>query len=246
MSLIKVEGIILKETNYSESSKILTLLTKEYGLISVMSKGCRSLKSKLRGVSHKFAYGNFQLNYRENGISTLRSADIKDYFLTILSDIEKISYATYLLELTEQVVKESGAWEVVDLLIASLKKINENYSVKVITNILELKLLDYLGIRPIVDSCSICGSTNNIVTISPEDGGYICKNCLTNQKIYSPKSIKLIRMFFYIDIEKITKLEIHEEIEQQINEFIDEYYDRYAGLYIKSKAFLKNLSKISK
>ena len=246
MALIKVEGIVLKETNYSEASKILTVLTKDYGLVSVMAQGCRNLKSKLRGVSQKFSYGIFTIFYRENGVSNLRAVDILDPFLTMLSDIEKISYATFLLELSEQVVKESNSLEVFELLIASLKKINEGYSPNIMTNILELKLLDYLGIRPVIDGCSICGSTKDIVTVSANDGGYLCKNCLTNQKLYSSRTVKLIRMLFYVDINKITKLEIREETQKEISKFIDEYYDKYAGIYLKSKNFLKNLNKISK
>ena len=64
MAVIKVEGIGVGETNYSESSKILKVLTDEYGIISVISKGCRNLKSKLRGVSSKLSYGIFHLNYK--------------------------------------------------------------------------------------------------------------------------------------------------------------------------------------
>ena len=51
--MIEVEGIIVSETNYSETSKILNIITKKYGLIGVISKGCRNLKSPLRSVSNK-------------------------------------------------------------------------------------------------------------------------------------------------------------------------------------------------
>ena len=51
-------------------------------------------------------------------------------------------------------------------------------------------------------------------------------------------------MLYYVDISKITKTNISEEVKQQLNSFIDEYYDRYAGLYLKSKTFLKNLTKL--
>lgn len=44
MQTRKVEAIVVNETNYSESSKILGLYTKELGLISVISKGCKRLK----------------------------------------------------------------------------------------------------------------------------------------------------------------------------------------------------------
>ena len=45
MTIESFEGIIISETNYSESSKILNVLTDKYGLIGVMSKGCRNIKS---------------------------------------------------------------------------------------------------------------------------------------------------------------------------------------------------------
>ena len=107
MKIVKTEGIILGETNYSESSKILRILTKDYGLISLISKGCRSVKSKLRGISSKLVYASFQFHYKENGISTLAEADVINTFRNILSDIDRISYASYLLDLTEQVYKQS-------------------------------------------------------------------------------------------------------------------------------------------
>jgi len=244
MEIVKTEGIIIGETNYSESSKILKVFTKDYGVISIMSKGCRNLKSKLRGVSSKMVYANFQFHYKKNGISTLISADIINTLRNILIDIERISYVSYLIDLTEQVYKNSNEKEIYSIFIATILKINEKYDYEALTSIYELKLLDYLGIRPNVDGCSICGNTKNIITISTSGGGYICKNCYRNGKIYSNKTIQLIRMFIYLDINQITKLDIKTETKKELNEFITEYYDQYSGLYLKSRSFLKNLTKI--
>ena len=51
-----VLGIILKERNYGESSKILDVFTKEYGIIGVISKGSKKIKSTLSGVSTHMEY----------------------------------------------------------------------------------------------------------------------------------------------------------------------------------------------
>lgn len=247
MKIVKTEGIIVGETNYSESSKILKVLTKNYGLISVMSKGCRNIKSKLRGVSNKLTYGTFNFYYKENGISNLISIDVINTLRNIMMDINKISYVSYILDLTEQIFKETDleqANEIYVLLTSIIMKINDGYNEGILTNIYELKLLDYLGIRPNIDGCSICGSTKNIVTISSSSGGYVCQNCYQDGRIYSGKTIQLIRMLFYVDVSKITKLELNDETRKELNEFITEYYDQYSGLYLKSKSFLKNLSKI--
>ena len=61
-----VLGIILKERDYGESSKILDVLTKEYGIIGVISKGSKKLKSTLGGVSTKLTYGTFHIYYKED------------------------------------------------------------------------------------------------------------------------------------------------------------------------------------
>ncbi len=244
MEIIKVEGIVISDINYSESSKILNILTKEYGIIGVVSKGCRKIKSKLRSVSAKLTYGNFHLYYKKDGLSTLIGVDVLDSFNKIKTDIEKISYASFLLELTEQVYKQSESDDIFDLFIAALKKINEGLDPKVITNILELKYLDYLGIGLFLDGCSICGNSEDIVTISSKYGGYLCKDCYKDQILFSSRSIKVIRMFYYVDISKISKLDIHYDTIKEINDFLDEYYDEYTGLYLKSKQFLKNIAKI--
>lgn len=244
MEIKKVEGIVISETNYSESSKILNVMTKDLGIIGVMSKGCRKIKSNLRSVSCKLTYGNFNISYKKDGISTLISVDVIDSFNKIKTDITKISYASFLLELTEQVYKQNNHDDIFCLFINSLIKINEGFDSVVITNILELKYLDYLGVGLMLDGCSVCGN-EDVITISSKHGGYLCKECISDEKIFSTRAIKLLRMFYYVDISKISKLELHYDTIKEIDSFLDEYYDEYTGLYLKSKQFLKNITKIN-
>ena len=102
-----------------------------------------------------------------------------------------------------------------------------------------------LGVTPSIDACSICGSDKAIVTLSSDDGGYVCKNCYSNQVMVSDKTIKMIRLYYYVDLSKITKLEVSNEVTKEINDFLDRYYERYTGLYLKSKDFMKQIEKLS-
>ena len=231
MKIESFEGIILSETNYSESSKILNVLTDKYGLIGIMSKGCRNLKSKLRGVSRKLLYGKFNVYYKPSGLSTLISVDVINSFSNTLTDLERISYASFILDLTIQVLRQTED--------------EERLSPIALTNILELKYLNYLGVSPNIDSCSICGSAKQIVTLSSSSGGYVCKNCYQDEALVSEKTIKMIRMYYYVDIVGITKLDVSKEVTQEINRFLDDYYDRYTGLYLKSKDFIKIINKVT-
>ena len=243
MKIIDVDGIVLTDTNYSESSKILNVLTKDLGLIGVIAKGSRNMKSKLRGVSRKMIYGTFHIYYKENGLSTLISVDIKNSYNNILNDLTKISYATYLLDLTNQVLREAEDDSIYDLLISTLEKIEEDFDPTVLTNILELKYLDFLGVSPNLDKCSFCGNSDDIVTLSSSSGGLVCGSCLTDEKLVDLKVIKMIRMYYYVDINRITKLDVSDEIKNEINIFLDDYYDRYTGLYLKSREFMKRVTR---
>ena len=141
-------------------------------------------------------------------------------------------------------MKQNKNPEIYDLLISGLLKIDDGFDPAVITNIIELKYLDYLGVMPIIDSCAVCGRTNNIATISVRKGGYLCNYCRNDETLVDEKTIKLLRMFYYVDVSKITKLDISQTVKNEIDKFLDEYYDDYTGLYLKSKKFLKDLNKI--
>lgn len=237
----KVEGIIVKETPYGESSKIINIITKEHGLIGVMCKGAKSMKSNLRASTMKLNYGIFNIYYKENKLSLLSSADIINPFANIKSDILKISYASYILELTVQVLKQSNDISIYHDLLNSLLKIEEGLDPLIITNILEVKYLDYLGVGLNLESCSICNKKKNIVTLSLEKGGLLCRDCYKGEELLDLSVIKLLNMYYLVDISSINKLKIDSKSSMQIDKFLTCYYEDYTGLYLKSKDFLKKL-----
>ncbi len=239
--ITKVEGMIVNETPYGDSSKIIQVFTKEYGIIGIMCKGVKSMKSRLRALTIKFTYGYFYIYYKEDKLSILKDVDIIDDFKRIKNDIILISYLNYLTELTSQVYKQCEDNSLYDLYISAVKKINNLMDPLVITNIIELKYLPFLGVGLELDACISCGNKTSIVTIDADIGGFVCKNCYTNQILVSSKTIKLIRMYYYVEINSISELKINEEIIKEINFFINRYYERYTGLFLNSKKFLFNM-----
>ena len=59
--LREVEGFILTETPYGETSKIINVFTKDYGIIGIMCKGAKSLKSKNRVSTMRLNYAKFNI-----------------------------------------------------------------------------------------------------------------------------------------------------------------------------------------
>ena len=104
--LKEIEGIIIREIPYGETSKIIHVYTNE-GVISIMCKGAKTLKSPFRATTLKFTYGRFNIYYKENKLSTLSSVDIINPLSKIKNDITLLSYINYITELTTQVLKQT-------------------------------------------------------------------------------------------------------------------------------------------
>lgn len=240
----EIEGIILSEMPYGETSKIIHVLTEEKGIIGIMCKGAKSMKSSLRALTMPLTYAKFYLYYKENKLSILKDVDLIESFNKVKQDILLIAYTNYLMELTTQVIKQEYSPSIYTILLHGLLKIESGLDPLIITNIIELKYLDFLGISLNLESCIKCGNQKNIVTLDGDIGGFICADCYTNEKIVSPKTIKLLRMYYYVDIKNITKIDISSEAKLEVNYFLNRYYDRYTGLYLKSKKFLDNLNNI--
>lgn len=241
MVLTEVEGFILNETPYGETSKIINVFTND-GVIGVLCKGAKSLKSKNRVATMRLTYAKFNIYYKQGKLSTLVSADVINPLKRIKEDIILISYLSYLTELTNQVIKQSNNSTIYDEFISAILKIESGLDPLVITNILELKYLAELGVLFSLDECVLCGSKTNIVTIDADKGGFICLNCLTNEVIVDKKIIKMLRMYYYVNIKGISNIKIDDNVKNTINKFLDVYYERYTGLYLNSKNFLKTLS----
>lgn len=239
--LKQIEGFIIQEIPYKETSKIINILTRDLGIVGIICKGAKSLKSPLRAITSKFTYGVFNVYYKEDKLSTLTSVDVIDDLTNIKTDLTLISYTTYLSELVTQVAKQAIDEEVYDIFIETILKMNEGLDPLILTNILEIKMLDYLGVGLNIDSCNKCGNKTAIVTIDGDVGGYVCKNCLTDERIVSSNTIKMLRMYYYVDIKSITDLKISDTTKNEINMFLSRYYDRYTGLYLKSKNFLEKI-----
>ena len=126
------EGIILSETPYSESSKIINILTSDNGLIGVIAKGAKKIKSKLRSVTERYTIAKFNVYYHEGKLSTLISADPIYLLNNIRTDIVKIGYLTYISELAYQTAAEAMMNSNIDMNEISLSVANRIKSSEII------------------------------------------------------------------------------------------------------------------
>ena len=98
MEAFVTTGLVLKETRYKESDRILTILTPELGVISASAQSSLRLKSKLFSACGLFCYSEFTLVPGRN-MYTVREAEVKNVFHGISASIEGMSLAMYMAEM---------------------------------------------------------------------------------------------------------------------------------------------------
>jgi len=79
---ITTDGLVIREVLINDNDKLLTILTSEYGKISVMAKGVKGIKSKNASAVQIFCYSTFEL--LKNGERySLKTAQLKESFYEI-------------------------------------------------------------------------------------------------------------------------------------------------------------------
>ena len=102
---IKTQGLILRETNYKEADKILTVPTQEGGKRTVKARGCRRKNSSLAASAQLLVWSDMALfDYRDR--LTLNEAEPLELFWGVRSDVDKLALGSYFAEVAEAVAEE--------------------------------------------------------------------------------------------------------------------------------------------
>ncbi|MFC5734145.1 DNA repair protein RecO [Cytobacillus gottheilii] len=244
--LEKCEGIVIRTANYGESNKIVTLYTREWGKVGMMARGAKKPNSRLSAVTQPFTYGYF-LMQRGSGLGTMQQGEMISSMRSIKEDIFLTAYAAYIVELLDRSVEDRKPNPFLfELLFQSLNLINEGYDPDIIMNIFEMKILNTLGLYPVLNQCAVCGSTDGHFSFSIREGGLICHRCLEKDPYHyklSPAAVRLLRLFYYFDLSRLGDISVKEETKAELKKIITAYYDENSGLNLKSKKFLNQMEK---
>ena len=100
------EGLVLRETEYRDTDKLLTVLTRDAGKITLKARGVRSNRSKLKGACQILTYSEFTVNDAFHGQYSIMEATSKQMFPGLRSDLELLSLASYFAQVAECVCQE--------------------------------------------------------------------------------------------------------------------------------------------
>lgn len=227
MRKIKTKGIIIAENNMGDFDKMLTMLTPGLGKINCAAKGARKTRSFLLGSTQFLCFGDYLL-YGGNGNYNINSCETIELFYNIRTDLDKLRYAVHITKIINDVTTENqNSYKILKLFLNTLYVITyRDMNLDFLLSIFKIKLLSIIGYKPIIDKCSICKSTDNLIYFSIYNNGFICMSCgnTDKSKIQMTDSLKMaLKYIVESDSKKIYSFDIPNE-DKKVLEIISSLY----------------------
>jgi DNA repair protein RecO (recombination protein O) len=156
----RATGINLKGMPLGENDRLLTILTKEHGLIRAVAAGARKHRSAMAGRSGLFVVNDLQISVGRN-MDRIKQAEVLQSFVGLGKTLAKLTAAQYLSELAlMQALSAQPQEELFLVLVEHLNRIQdaENQNVLAHLNHGTYHLLAIAGFAPQVHSCCISQS----------------------------------------------------------------------------------------
>ena len=175
--LTEVTGLVLRSVNLGEADRLITLYTKEQGIVSTMVKGARSFKNKNMATTQQFTYGSFILHYKGDKSWVSESSVIESFF-GLRDDIAALSLAGYVVEVLSDVGTTEPDEDLLRLCLNTLYAISEKkYPHKKIKATFEIRLASLIGFMPDILACRDCGERAGEFIFDIMSGNIQCFAC---------------------------------------------------------------------
>ena len=174
----KTTGLVLRETEYKDADKLLTVLTPDRGKVTLRARGVRSTSSKLKAGCQLLTYSEFTI-FEGRGTQTVDEAVPIELFMPLREDIELLALASYFAQVAEVLSQEDDPSDaLLSLSLNGLMALSRNNRPKrLVKSAFELKAACIAGYEPMLDCCGVCG--NDAPDRFHISGGVLqCAQCL--------------------------------------------------------------------
>lgn len=254
MATFETEAVVLKQFDLGESDRLITLYTKEKGKVKAVAKGARKGNKSRSGLVLPFSHHQFTL-YKGRSLAKINHIESIAMNSKLREDLDYMAHASVAAEYIERAGLEAEADEalfsLLALILEYMNKAAKNELLFYLT-VFEAKLLLLLGVKPEIESCTVCGKEldlNGFTAVGIKEGGSICRECLNNGEYdYNDFSLNQMRALYKIIFAKITLLNSEQFSESLTNKLMDlteKFLAYHLHLNPKSLSFLYTLRNIN-
>ncbi|WP_280414487.1 DNA repair protein RecO [Nocardia carnea] len=180
MQLYRDHAVVLRQHKLGEADRIVTLLTRQHGVVRAVAKGVRRTKSKFGARLEPFAYVDIQL-YPGRTLDTVTQVHTVEAFATaIVADYGRYTTACAVLETAERLAGEERAPvpRLHTLTAGALRAIAAgDRPHELVLDAFLLRAMDYAGWAPAIDECARCATPGPHRAFHIGAGGAVCVHC---------------------------------------------------------------------
>lgn len=187
-------AIVLRSWPFGESDKIVSFLTEYYGKIVGIAKGAKRSRKRFMNTLEPFSLVNLRFQDRSHSsLAFVVACDLLTCFQGLATSLEKIAFASYLVEITDGLIGEREENRPVFAhLRDALVYLDQGGTSLSFLTFFELRLLKLVGYQPSLECCRRCGKNRRVGgfhafwRFSPQDGGILCGGCSKFRKEAMP------------------------------------------------------------
>ncbi len=180
MDRISVRGLNVRETDTGDFDKIITLVTEEYGKLTVTGKGVKSLKNKNMAACQPFAFSNYILR-RSKKFWYVEETELLECFYGLRADLDRLSLAAYVCDVLGDVsVENAPEPALLRLTLNTLYAISTRpkNAMEHIKAAFEMRCSAECGFCPELSFCAECGcEPSGDMYLDVMNGRILCADC---------------------------------------------------------------------
>ncbi|MEJ2483982.1 MAG: DNA repair protein RecO [Gemmatimonadota bacterium] len=199
MPLVTTSCLVLQTYRFGDTSKILRLLTADFGPLSALARGALRPKSRMGGVLEPFVEGNATLYLKANrDLHTLSGFELVRSRQSLGSDMARFAGASVLAELVLRLAPAERDERVFSTLRSGLDELVQARSgrANAVSASWIWELVRVFGFEPALDACISCGriiESSEIARFDTGEGGLRCTDCRGSGHLLEPSELTLLR-----------------------------------------------------
>jgi DNA repair protein RecO (recombination protein O) len=235
MSLLRCEGLILRNLRMGDTSRVVTVLSRELGRFSAVAKGVRDPKSRFGASLEILSVASLIVYFRPGrDLQLISDGTLELEIRGLLKSSLRYHYGCAILESLDRLLEEeSPVPEIYDLALRVLVLMEESPAGRLpyLLRAFQLRMAGWLGYAPRLDGCARCGS-ETARYFDAAAGTLMCGRCgaETGSQPLTDETIDLMRSLSGGSLPRAPSTRATRELEMVVEGFLLYHIDRYRPL----------------
>ena len=247
MAEVKLRALGLREVDFGDFDRYLTVLTEDGRKVEILCKNARRGK-KQQPAARQFCYSEFVVGER-GGRYTLREADFVHSFFGLTQDIERYALACYLAEIAAALaMPEEDSPALCRLLLHALHALEgAGREPALVKAAFEWRVMAESGFAPDLTACSVCGNAiaQPPVCFSVRAGTAADEACARRVGGYAPLADSALRALVHVltaETNRVYAFALTGTAREQFCRMAEQYVSYHLGRGFDSLAFYKSVA----